>query len=140
MAFQSLTINPIDLKPRVAVGVSIPFNGPVAFNSTYTTKDQLKSNIFNFFLTNENERIFNNDFGGNFRKNLFEQITSGEIDNIKLSVEDSFTRYFPSVQVREVKVLGNADQNMIQISIKYSVPDTDISDTIQLNFENGGTT
>lgn len=140
MAFQPTTINPIDLQARVAVGVSIPFNGPGVFNSTYSTKDQLKNNIINYFLTNEDERIFNNKFGGSLRKNLFEQITLNEIDNLKLFVEDSFARYFPSVQVREVKVLGNPDMNIAQISIKYSVPDTNINDTLNLTFENGGTT
>jgi phage baseplate assembly protein W len=139
MAFIPTTINPIDLKPKVAVGVSIPFNGPAVFNSTYTTSDQLKSNIINYFLTNENERIFNNNFGGNFRRSLFEQIIIGEIDNIKISVEDSFRRYFPSVNVNEVKVLGTPDSNMVQISIKYSVPGTNISEVLDLNFENSGT-
>ena len=139
MAFSPRTINPIDLKPKVAVGVSIPFNGPAVFNSTYTTADQLKSNIINYFLTNENERIFNNNFGGNFRKNLFEQISIGEIDNIKLSVEDSFRKYFPTVNVNEVKVLGSPDINLIQISIKYSVPGRNISEVLDLNFENSGT-
>ena len=39
---------PIDLNKRKAIGFSLPFNGPGVFNPTYTTRDQLKSNLINF--------------------------------------------------------------------------------------------
>ena len=47
---------PVDTLPDVAVGVSIPFSGKAVFNQTYLTKDQIKSNLINFFLTNKGER------------------------------------------------------------------------------------
>ena len=42
-------IFPIDRKPSIAVGVSIPFNAPAVFNSTYTTQDAVRNNLINFF-------------------------------------------------------------------------------------------
>ena len=41
---------PVDTLPDVAVGVSIPFSGVAVFNQTYLTKDQIKSNLINFFF------------------------------------------------------------------------------------------
>ena len=41
---QTIRVNPLDLQKNIAIGVSLPFNGPGVFKSTYTTKDQIKSN------------------------------------------------------------------------------------------------
>jgi hypothetical protein len=39
--------NPKDITNDIAIGISYPFDNRV-FNSTYTTKDQLRSNLINF--------------------------------------------------------------------------------------------
>ena len=41
---QTIRVNPLDLQKNIAIGVSLPFNGSGVFKSTYTTKDQIKSN------------------------------------------------------------------------------------------------
>ena len=53
---------PIDSIARKAVGVSLPFNGPAVFNPTFTTREQTKSNLINYLLTNLGERVFNPNF------------------------------------------------------------------------------
>ena len=65
---------PLDLNARKAIGVSIPFSAKAVFNSTYTTKDQIKSNLINYFLTNKGERIMQPNFGSNLRAFVFEQL------------------------------------------------------------------
>ena len=74
MAFGAQKIFPIDTKPGTAVGTSLNFNDPGVFLSTYTTKDAIKNNLINFFLTNRTERYLNPNFGGDLRKYIFEQI------------------------------------------------------------------
>ena len=54
MAFRVSNIEPIDLQPRVAIGISLPFNGSTGFNSTYTTADQLKTNILGKTISPKN--------------------------------------------------------------------------------------
>jgi hypothetical protein len=49
MAFGAKQIFPVDLNPRRAVGVNIPFSGEVAFIPNYLTKDAIKNNLINFF-------------------------------------------------------------------------------------------
>ena len=63
MAFGAQKIFPIDTKPGTAVGVAIPFTAPGVFYSTYTTKDAVRNNLINFFLTNPPERYLNPTFG-----------------------------------------------------------------------------
>jgi hypothetical protein len=62
MAFGAKKIFPIDTKPGTAVGVALPFNAPGVFYSTYTTKDAIRNNLINFFLTNPPERYLNPTF------------------------------------------------------------------------------
>lgn len=135
MAFKAKNINPIDLKPQTAVGVSIPFNGPAVFNSTYTTQEQLKSNIINYFLTDPNERFFN-PIGGNLRNLIFEQITNGTLDDIRNNIITAMSEIFPNVTVDNVEVMGKPDENSIFIFVKYSVPNLRINDEIQISFDN----
>ncbi len=123
---------PIDTKPRVAVGVSIPFNGPAVFNSTYQTKDQIKSNLINYFMTNRGERIFNPGFGANLRTTIFEQITANNIDSIKLMVSADLKRFFPLVTVNSLDVYGTEDLHVIQITLNYSIINYGINDTLEL--------
>ena len=54
--------NPKDITNDIAIGISYPFDNRV-FNSTYTTKDQLRSNLINFLLTNKGEKLFDPNFG-----------------------------------------------------------------------------
>ena len=82
-------VNPLDLQGNIAIGVSLPFNGPAGpFNSTYSTKDQIKSNLINLLLTNKGERIMNPEFGADLGKALFEGITDDIKEDIKsLNIE-----------------------------------------------------
>lgn len=135
MAYQVKNISPLDLR-KVGIGISLPFNGPAGgFNTTYDTSTQLKSNILNYFLTNNNERVMNTTFGGNLRALIFEQLTEGSLDGVKISIEQIMQREFPNIQVKNVKVLGYPDQNLVNITINYSVPNTNINDELIINFE-----
>ena len=75
MAYRVPNINPIDAGQNIAIGVSIPFNSPSVFNQTYTTSDQLKSNIINFLLTNPGERYLQPTYGSSLQRYLFSNIT-----------------------------------------------------------------
>ena len=74
MAFDAKRINPIDRQPRKAVGVSLPFSGKAVFNSTFETKEAIKSNIVNYLLTGKGERYMNPTFGSGIRDELFSGI------------------------------------------------------------------
>ena len=80
---QTIRVNPLDLQGNIAIGVSLPFDGPAAFNSTYSTADQIKSNLINLLLTNKGERIMNPEFGADLKIVLFEGITEDTSDIIR---------------------------------------------------------
>jgi hypothetical protein len=50
MAFRIPNRFTVDIDARQAIGVSIPFSSPSVFNQTFTTADQIKSNLINYLL------------------------------------------------------------------------------------------
>ena len=86
MAFGIQQIYPNDLNPSQAIGIDLPLNGNAVFKSNYQTKDAVKSNLINFFLTNPGERYLNPNFGGGIRAFVFEQIENNNIDSLKQNI------------------------------------------------------
>jgi len=137
MAYTIININPLDLQPSKGIGIQVPFNGTTGLNITYTTKDAIKSNILNFFLTGKKERIMNPIFGAGIREQLFEQIVQGTAQNIEDIIKFGLSDYFPQVKLNKLNVSASPDQNVIQVYFSYSIINTNIQDEILINFNNG---
>ena len=135
MAYRIANKFPIDTKAGKAVGVSIPFSAPWVFTSTFQTKDAIRTNLVNFFLTNNNERVFRPSFGGNLRTFIFESIARGTTDSIKESIQDNVTRYFPQVLIRDIEILASEDSNILNVILSYEVVNFGINDELNLTFE-----
>jgi phage baseplate assembly protein W len=135
MAFQVQKIHPLDLQPRKAVGVSLPFSAKDVFTSTYTTKDALKSNLINFLLTDKGERVLNPDFGIGLRSLLFEQATQDTKDQIDYLIRKGIADWFPELVVNTLTITTTPDTNTVTIYMKYNVNQTNIQDELLINFE-----
>ena len=135
MAFEVKKINPLDLQPRKAVGVTLPFSGRAVFNQTYQTKDAVKTNLINFFLTGRGERFMNPTFGNTLQTLLFEQLTQDKVAEIDATVRRDLSIYFPKVVVKDLKVIADADRNTVQFLVRYEIRDTNIDDEVIINFE-----
>ena len=121
MAYRVPNINPLDVGQRVAIGVSIPFNHPQVFTQTYTTSDQIKSDIINFILTSKGERYLQPNFGSNIKQLLFETLTSTSTDSISNLLKDELKSNFPSVTINKLTVSPQYDDNSVFITINYSI-------------------
>ena len=134
MTFGAKKIYPIDTRPGTGVGVAIPFNAPGVFKTTYTTKEAIKNNLINFFLTNKNEIYLNPTFGGNLRAFIFQQINTGNLDSLKEDIQYQLNLYFPSVIIESLNIDSFPDTNQINIILKYNIQDTGLSDTVEIAF------
>ena len=135
MAFNIQQISPLDLQPRKAVGVKLPFSSRSVFTSTYTTQDALKSNLINFLLTNKGERYLNPNFGANIRALLFEQLTSEIQDTVSAVIRSGIQTYFNNVNIQTLNVIKSPDNNAITIFMRYTVDFTNIQDELVINFQ-----
>jgi phage baseplate assembly protein W len=135
MAFNQQQINPLDIDPNVAIGINIPFSALAVFTSNYTTKDAIRNNLLNYFLTNNGERFMNPLFGGGLRGFLFEQITNNNLEFLEGTISNDIADSFPNVIVDTLNILKNEDKNTIIIEFKYSIRNTNIQDSIEISFQ-----
>lgn len=134
MAFGVKQIFPNDLRPRVAIGVNLPFNGESVFISNYQTKEAIKNNLINFFLTNPGERPANPTFGAGLRNYIFTQISNNNLDFIKEDIQQKIGDNFSNITVDSIEILSQEEFNTINITIQYSIENAGINDELQLTF------
>ena len=136
---RNIRINPIDLpqNDKVAVGVTFPFDGPAVFNQSFTTKEQVKSNLINLLLTSPGERLMNPTFGVGIRDLLFEQVIDKE--QVRNRITDGAQFYIPEIDIEDVFIKRENNEttpeiHTVRISIYYKVLADRSTDAILLNF------
>ena len=135
MAVGAVRKFPNDTRQRVGIGVDIPFSSGGVFTPNYTTKEAIKNNIINYFLTNPGERPANPLFGGGLRNFIFEQINFENLDFLKEDINTKLQQFFPDVVINEVEVIGNEDKNEVVVNLQYAVSNTGIEDELNLSFQ-----
>jgi uncharacterized protein len=131
---QTIRVNPLDLQKNIAIGVSLPFNASGVFNSTYTTKDQIKSNLINLLLTSKGERVMNPNFGCDLKKFLFEGITDNNVDTLRNDIVSSVSLYIPEVTITNIILSPNTDNNLVGLTIDYRLNISNTPDQVTVQF------
>jgi phage baseplate assembly protein W len=121
MAVQIAYQHPLDIDKRVAIGVSIPFNGSAVFNPIYITNEQIKSNIINFVLTNKGEKLFQPNYGADLRRMIFENIDINTLKTLEVKLTNDIQDTFPNVEIQSlVFSLPTYQDYALELNIAYS--------------------
>jgi phage baseplate assembly protein W len=133
---QTVRVNPLDLQGNIAIGVSLPFNGPAGpFNSTYSTQTQIKSNLVNLLLTNKGERVMNPEFGADLGTALFEGINENIVETITDLINTNVAIFVPEVQLTNVIVdINTPDNNTVSVTVNYKLKVSGTSDQVTVQF------
>jgi len=132
---QVVKIDPLDLQKNIAIGVSLPFDGPAGpFNKTYSTADQIKSNLVNLLLTNKGERLYNPEFGADLKTVLFEGITEETNTIIRTLINTNVAIFVPEVTIENLDIIKDEDHNTISITIQYRINISGRADEITVQF------
>jgi hypothetical protein len=118
------TVNPQDVGQPKGIGISVLFNnGKDVFNTTTSTKEQVKSNLINYILTNKGERMFDPLFGGDLRASLF----NPDLDYIDVAdrLKEEIIAYVPNIIVKNISVRAISDENTVNVSLFYSINNED---------------
>tara|TARA_R100001509_G_scaffold37116_1_gene19986 strand:+ start:3175 stop:3579 length:405 start_codon:yes stop_codon:yes gene_type:complete len=134
MAFNPKQIYPNDLNPNKTIGINLPLNGNAVFKPNFQTKDAIKNNLINFFLTNPGERYLNPNFGAGLRTYIFEQIEDNNTNSLINTINSLLEQYFTNINVESLDVLKQEDNNTIVVVLKYSILNTGINDTINIQY------
>ena len=119
---------------ELSIGVNLPLSGPISFTPNFQTRDAIKNNLINYLLTNPGERVDNPLFGAGLREYIFSQIESNNLEFIKEDLQQKIDNNFSDLEINDIEVLQSVNENTIQINITYSIPNTGINDTLELNF------
>ncbi len=121
-----------------SVGVTLPLrkgnNG--YFEVSYTTKDQIKSNIKSLLLTQKGERLMQPTFGSNLQRALFEQNSDNLDDFIEDTIMEAIDTWMPYVTIESIVYDRNdtlKDRNRIDLELKYSLKYSNSQTLEQLN-------
>lgn len=113
------TVDSSTRNPNRGLGIKLPFNTHNVFTINYTTKDQIKSNLTNYMLTNKGERPFNPEFGADLRKLLFDQTSDFTV--AKEVLLDNLGLYFPMITVNNLDFTADLQRNLLNIKLDYSI-------------------
>lgn len=86
-----------------------------------TNEEAVKRSIRNLINTNTYERLFQPDIGGNVRGLLFENFSRLTISQIENTIEAVILNNEPRANLIQVKVTPSIDQNVLNVSILFSV-------------------
>jgi phage baseplate assembly protein W len=111
-----------------AIGITLPIQiGNTAFNQSFTTKQQVSSNIKNLLLTKRGERLLQPNFGSGLQELLFDFNDDRLAVKIEEVITESITNWLPYVDIRQIDVTPsneNKDRNQVEISITFGVSNT----------------
>jgi phage baseplate assembly protein W len=135
MPIYQTRVNPLDLQKNIAIGISLPFNGPSGpFNSTYSTKEQIKYNLINLLLTNKGERVFNPEFGCDLKNILFEKLTEDIKEIINITIITSINTFLPEIIINSISIEEDIDNNKMTIGVSYQLRISGELDQITVEF------
>ena len=118
------TLNPQDVGQKRGIGINVLFNnGNNVFNQTFTTKEQVKSNLINYILTNKGERFYDPTFGGDLRASLFDP--DSNFDSITVRLEQEIYAYVPNIVISNIGIKKYSDENLVNLIIDYSINNQD---------------
>lgn len=127
MSIKIGNIPALDFEENTGIGLAVPFKSYAIsgsdslFKINYTTADQIKYNLVNYFLHMKGERIFNPNFGSVINNFVFEQIEETNISVLEKEIRSEISLMFPQIQVTSINIDPDPEYHLITIQIFYSV-------------------
>jgi len=120
-----------------AIGITLPIQiGNTAFNQSFKTVDQVRSNIKNLLLTKKYERLMQPEFGSGLQELLFEINDEEFADKIENTIIDTMATWLPYVTVENIDINQSNElknSNSVEVSISFRIGDTANLETVTFN-------
>ena len=121
--------------PKSSLGFSFPLSGNAVFNSTFTTRDVIRTNLINWLLTNKGERIMKPEFGANLRELIFQGIDDITSNALESRIRDNIAIEFPDVIIESIAFNNDPDRNVINFILTYNIKNTQESDELNIELQ-----
>lgn len=120
-----------------AIGITLPIQiGNTAFNQSFKTADQAKSNIKNLLLTKKYERLMQPEFGSGLQELLFEINDDQFADKLENTIVDTMAMWLPYITVDNIDIIQSNElknSNTVEVSISFRVGDTANLESVTFN-------
>ena len=126
---------PFDDPKSKGLGFSFPLSGNAVFNSTFTTRDVIRTNLINWLLTNKGERIMKPEFGANLRELIFQGIDDITSNALESRIRDNIAIEFPDVIIQSIAFNSDPDRNVINFILTYNIKNTQESDELNIELQ-----
>lgn len=117
-----------------AIGITLPLRiGNTAFNQSFKTIDQVKTNIKNLLLTKQKERVMQPELGSGLQELLFDFNDDLLANTIEDVITNSMEKWLPYVTIEEINVKQTnelKDRNTVEISLTFSITNNVGVDTV----------
>jgi phage baseplate assembly protein W len=115
-----------------AIGITLPLQiGNVAFNQSFTTLEQVRTNIKSLLLTKRGERVMQPNLGSGLDELVFDLNDDNLASDVEENIISTLQQWLPYVTVDEINIEQTnelKDNNRVNISLKFR-----IGDSINLN-------
>ena len=109
----------------IPIGITLPLQiGNTAFNQSFKTFDQVRTNIKSLLLTKRKERVMQPDLGSGLQELLFNFNDDFLGDKIEEVITNSMEKWLPYVTIEQIDVRQTnelKDTNNVEISLTFSI-------------------
>jgi phage baseplate assembly protein W len=122
-----------------AIGITLPIQiGNTAFNQSFTTIEQTKSNIKNLLLTKKYERLMQPNLGSGMQELLFEINDEDLAEKIENTINNSMETWLPFVVIEDISIEQTnelKDTNQLNVSLKFRIENNVNLETLSFNIQ-----
>jgi len=116
------------------IGITLPLQiGDVAFQQSFKTIDQVKTNIKSLLLTKQQERVMQPFLGSGLGALVFDFNDDELATKIEDTINESIQRWLPFVNVDNIDIEQTdvlKDQNRVNVSLRFTVGDSANLETV----------
>jgi phage baseplate assembly protein W len=122
-----------------AIGITLPLQiTNTAFNQSFQTIDQVRTNIKSLLLTKRRERVMQPFLGSGLTELLFEQNDDELEERIENTIVQSLQNWLPYVVIDTIIIEQSnelKDRNRVEVSITFRINGNPTLETVTFNVE-----
>ena len=118
----------------MSFGVKLPLtkDSGDGFTTLNGFAETIKQNFKMLILTDPGERVMIPNYGVGAKTYLFENYGTGVEGKLKNRIMKQVALYLPVISINDIIInFPNIDQNRMNVTINYSIPDLGIQDLLQ---------
>lgn len=122
-----------------AIGITLPLQiTNTAFNQSFQTIDQVRTNIKSLLLTKRKERVMQPLLGSGLNELVFEQNDEDLESRIEETISEALETWLPYVVVDTIIIEQSnelKDRNRVEVSIKFRINGNPTLETVTFNVD-----